>query len=96
MRDKSLAIFNNVQVVKLSQQRIKEETIMFYVKEKINEAMEVRIELGSDNVYGICPGCGDEVQVNLEDLSAADDGLDLYGMAVYCDDCTKELMKGKK
>ena len=69
---------------------------MFYVKEKINEAMEVRIEVGSDHVYGICPGCGDEVQVNLEDLSAADDGLDLYGMAVYCDDCTKKLMKGKK
>lgn len=69
---------------------------MFYVKEKINEAMEVRIEVGSDNVYGICPGCGDEVQVNLEDLSATDDGLDLYGMAVYCDDCTKKLMKGKK
>ena len=69
---------------------------MFYVKEKINEVMEVRIEVGSDNVYGICPGCGDEVQVNLEDLSDADDGLDLYGMAVYCDDCTKKLMKGKK
>ena len=32
---------------------------MFYVKEKINEVMEVRIEVGSDNVYGICPGCGD-------------------------------------
>lgn len=69
---------------------------MFYVKEKINEAMEVRIEVGCDNVFGICPGCGDEVQVNLEDLSDADDGLDLYGMSVYCDDCTKELMKGKK
>ena len=25
---------------------------MFYVKEKINEVMEVRIEVGSDNVYG--------------------------------------------
>ena len=69
---------------------------MFYVKEKINEVMEVRIEVGCDNVFGICPGCGDEVQVNLEDLSDADDGLDLYGMAVYCDDCTKKLMKGKK
>lgn len=69
---------------------------MFYVKEKINEAMEVRIEVGCDNVFGICPRCGDEVQINLEDLANADDGLDLYGMAVYCDDCTKELMKGKK
>ena len=69
---------------------------MFYVKEKINEVMEVRIEVGSDNVYGICPGCGDEVQVNLEDLSDADRGVDLYGMSVYCDDCTKKLMKGKK
>ena len=28
---------------------------MFYVKEKINEVMEVRIEVGSDNVFGICP-----------------------------------------
>ena len=25
---------------------------MFYVKEKINEAMEVRIEVGCDNVFG--------------------------------------------
>lgn len=69
---------------------------MFYVKEKINEAMEVRIEVGCDNVFGICPRCGDEVQINLEDLANADDSLDLYGMAVYCDDCTKELMKEKK
>lgn len=69
---------------------------MFYVKEKINEAMEVRIEVGCDNVFGICPGCGDEVQINLEDLANADDSLELYGMAVYCDDCTKKLMKGKK
>lgn len=68
---------------------------MFYVKEKINEAMEVRIEVGSDNVYGICPGCGDEVQVNLEDFANADDGLDLYGVAVYCDECAKKILKRK-
>ena len=69
---------------------------MFYVKEKINDAMEVTVEINDENVFCTCPECGDEVQVNLEDLSDADDGLDLYGMAVYCDDCTKELMKGKK
>ena len=33
---------------------------MFYVKEKLNEAVTVSIEITDTNVFTRCPGCGDE------------------------------------
>ena len=54
---------------------------MFYIKERINDAMEVTVEINDENVFCTCPECGDEVQVDLEALSK-DEPLDLFGMAV--------------
>ena len=34
---------------------------MFYVKEPINDAMEVTIEINYENVFCRCPVCGKEV-----------------------------------
>lgn len=38
---------------------------MFYVKEQLNDAMDVTIEINDENVYCRCPKCGGEVQVDL-------------------------------
>ncbi len=64
---------------------------MFYVKEKLSDTLEIRTELNDENVFCICPDCGDEVQVDLSEVFA--DGLgDLYGTAVCCTACTQRRL----
>ncbi len=66
---------------------------MFYVKEKLNDAVEVSIEINDENVFCRCPKCGEEVQVNLEDVFA-DGEVDLFGTSVLCEECTHEILGG--
>lgn len=65
---------------------------MFYVKEPINDAMEVTVEINDENVFCRCPVCGREVQVDLEQVLGDGKG-DLFGTAVLCEDCSRELME---
>lgn len=65
---------------------------MFYVKEPINDAMEVTIEINDENVFCRCPVCGKEVLVNLEKV-LGDGKDDLFGTAVLCEDCSRELLE---
>ena len=62
---------------------------MFYVKETINEAVEVKIEI-ADNVFCRCPKCGVEVEVDLSDF-IGDEDFDFYGSAVCCEKCSKKF-----
>lgn len=65
---------------------------MFYVKENLSNAAELTVEITDENVFCRCPQCGCEVQVDL--VEVFENGmLDLYGTAVYCDDCSKKIMK---
>ena len=41
---------------------------MFYVKEKLSDAVEVTVEITDENVFCTCPGCGCEVGVDLAEL----------------------------
>lgn len=63
---------------------------MFCVKEKLNGAVEVTVEITDENVYTRCPGCGDEVSVDLAELFSNGES-DLYGTAVYCDKCSRKI-----
>lgn len=65
---------------------------MFYVKEPIDDAMEVTIEISDENVFCRCPVCGREVPVDLEEVLGDGKG-DLFGTAVLCEDCSRELME---
>ena len=65
---------------------------MFYVKEPINDAMEVTVEISDENVFCRCPVCGREVLVDLEEVLGDGKG-DLPGTAVLCEDCSRELME---
>lgn len=67
---------------------------MFYVKEQLNDAMEVSVEINDENVYCRCPKCGCEVQVDLAEVFA-DGDIDLFGTAVLCSSCTEKTMGGK-
>ena len=63
---------------------------MFYVKEKINDVMEVSIEINDENVVCTCPKCGKEVRVDL--VGRLEEG-DLVSTQVCCNTCS-ETMSG--
>lgn len=67
---------------------------MFYVKETMGGAAEVKIEINDENVFCRCPHCGSEVQVNLQDI-LNDEDSDLFGTAVLCENCTRRMMGGE-
>ena len=64
---------------------------MFYVKENINDTVEVKVELNDENVFCTCPDCGKEVSVVF-----ADGMGDMYGTAVCCSACSKKRMEALK
>lgn len=55
---------------------------MFYMKHNGE-----KLEIECDNVYNLCPKCGKECVVDLADV-VTDGGLDLYGTASYCPECS--------
>lgn len=67
---------------------------MFYAKETMGDAVEVKIEINNENVFCRCPHCGSEVQVNLQDILSDEDG-DLFGTVVLCENCTRRMMGGE-
>ena len=63
---------------------------MFYVKERLSDTVEVSIEITDENVFTRCPGCGDEVSIDLVELFC-DGESDLYGTAVCCEECSRKI-----
>ena len=63
---------------------------MFYVKERLSDILKVTVEITDKNVFTRCPGCGNEVSVDLAELFS-DGESDLYGTAVYCDECSRKI-----
>lgn len=61
---------------------------MFYLKYNGK-----RLMIECDNVFTICPICGKEHVVDLQDILQDGDG-DLYGTSVYCRKCSAERLKG--
>ena len=66
---------------------------MFYVKERLNDSMEISIEITDENVFTHCPMCGSEVSVDIAEI-LSDGESDLYGTAVFCDECSKKVKIG--
>lgn len=66
---------------------------MFYVKERLNDAMEVSIEITDENVFCHCPVCGVEVSVDLAEI-LSDGESDLFGTAVFCEECGMKIRGG--
>ena len=60
---------------------------MFYVKTKINEETEIRTEITNENVFTVCPQCGQEHAVDLE--AVLNDGGSLCGSACLCSECSE-------
>lgn len=58
---------------------------MFYLKHKGK-----KLYIYDTNVFTTCHKCGKEHRVNIQDVLS--DGVsDLFGTAVYCQDCAKKV-----
>ena len=66
---------------------------MFYVKERLNDSMEISIEITDENVFCHCPRCGAEVMVDIAEI-LSDGESDLFGTAIYCSECSKKIRAG--
>ena len=63
---------------------------MFYVKENINDAVEVKVEINDENVFCHCPRCGKEVHVDINEFMG-DEDFDLYATSLFCADCSRKV-----
>jgi hypothetical protein len=68
---------------------------MFYVKERLNDSMEISVEITDENVFCYCPNCGTEVSVDIGEI-LSDGESDLFGTAVFCKACSKNINTGGK
>lgn len=67
---------------------------MFYVKEKLGENLEVKVDITYDNVFCRCPICGAETKVYLDDILQDSEG-GIEDTAVCCDKCSENYMRRK-
>ncbi|GGB43387.1 hypothetical protein GCM10011409_21250 [Lentibacillus populi] len=63
---------------------------MLYVKTKINDQVEMKVDLYEDEIFSSCPVCGKEYQVDpLEIADIISQGDDFPGTSFYCNGCIK-------
>lgn len=63
---------------------------MFYIKQKLGQDLEMKVDIHDKNVFTRCPYCGTEVGVDLAEV-LSDKESDLYSTAVVCATCTKKV-----
>lgn len=61
---------------------------MFYMKDENENFIHL-----DDDFYYRCAGCGKMAGIDLVDTIREDPEFDFQGTAIYCPDCSKELMK---
>lgn len=66
---------------------------MFYVKKKINDDTELKINLYDDEIYTTCPKCGKEMKLDTEDVKLVLRDSDFSSGILYCEECSKEINK---
>lgn len=65
---------------------------MFYVKTKLNDSIEIKVDLYEDEIFTACPNCGKEIQLESTEIgNILKVGGDFASTNVYCADCSKKL-----
>lgn len=63
---------------------------MLYIKRQCN-GVELKVLLEPE-VYTICPGCGRELKLDLQELFQENAEFDLCNSNVFCQDCGKDVV----
>lgn len=67
---------------------MKGELYMFYLKTKINDSIEIKVPLLSDEIYTKCLECRREIEVDAELLQSVLEDGDLSSSSIICEVCT--------
>ncbi|RIJ64129.1 hypothetical protein [Rummeliibacillus sp. POC4] len=63
---------------------------MFYVKTKLNDSIEIKVDLYEGEIFTACPKCGKEIQLESTDIiQIFQDGGDFASTSFYCHECSK-------
>jgi hypothetical protein len=64
---------------------------MFYIKTRLNDSIELKVDLYDDEIFTACPSCGKEMQFEPKEIAEilADDG-EFASTVVYCSSCSKK------
>jgi hypothetical protein len=66
---------------------------MLYVKTKLNDQFEIKVELYEDEIITNCGNCGKELPVEPEEIAEIiSNGCDFVGTTFYCEDCSKGVV----
>lgn len=63
---------------------------MFYIKAKLGQDLEMKVDIHDENVFTRCPYCGAEFVVDLVEVLSDGKG-DLHSTVVVCTTCTKKV-----
>lgn len=67
---------------------------MIYLKAKLNDDVEMKIDLYGDEFRFSCPKCTRECDINIEEVAdIVKNGGDLAGTVVYCEQCSSDEQK---
>ena len=61
---------------------------MYYTKTIIGSTT-IETDINDESVFTRCPGCGQEMRVDLQELFAAGD-FDLCGTTILCPECSQK------
>jgi len=65
---------------------------MIFIKTKINDNVEIKVDLYGGEFRSYCPGCWMEHDVCIEDVAQIiTDGGDLASAQIYCLPCSKKI-----
>lgn len=66
---------------------------MLYIKTKLNEHVEIKVELYEDEIYTRCGGCNKEVPIEPENIATIiNEGSNFAGTTFYCEKCSKGVI----
>lgn len=61
---------------------------MFYIKTKVTDSLELKVDLYDDEIFTSCPTCEKEIAVSTELLKdMLNDGGDFASTLIYCNEC---------
>lgn len=64
---------------------------MFYLKHKSEES-ETKVFYTGDNFFTECAECGEEINIDLEELTQYED-FDFLSTSIYCTECSAKKKK---
>lgn len=69
---------------------------LLYVKAKINDQIEIKVDLYEDEIFTSCGTCGKEMEVEPEEIAEIiKSDSDFVGTTYYCKDCGLPKKKRK-